>query len=265
MVAKQVMAAGYIGMITGGIAAYYAAHEGYVLAAVSIVLGLIYLRRVASVASLGRMIAAVLVLVACQPAHADCNAFFRKQVVYRQQYYAQAYVQQAYVQQVYVPLIYYAAGQDLQIQAAVKRELEYQQQMQAPSKGYQSPQQAPIQAPVQAPPKGSIEPLQNVEVGVFSKCIRCHSGAEPAGDLILDGKTGVTAHTYQRWGEIAILGKGVHPKMRALITAMTPEEKGSVNEALLHLIEDGLHRVDPLPEPLPPPPLPPRGDEGGLQ
>lgn len=196
-----------------------------------------------------------LVTVIASVARADCRHFFRPKVVYQQQYYAPAYVQPV----VYAPLVFYQAGDELRIQAAVKRELEYQQQqLQAPSKGYQSPQQAPIQAPIQAPQKGSIEPLQQVAVGAFAKCSRCHTGPEPAGGLILDGKAGVTSHTYVRWGEIAGLGRNVPSKMQALVASMTPEQKGEINEALLNLVETNLARVDPLPQPLPPPPLPPR-------
>lgn len=205
-----------------------------------------------------QMIAVLAILALAIPAHADCRHFFvKRQVVYQQQYVAPIYAAPI----VYAAPVYYSAGLEYQIEAAVEKALRLREQ--APSKGYQSPQQAPVQAPIQAPQKGSIEPLQQVAVGAFAKCSRCHTGPEPAGDLILDGKTGVTAHTYVRWGEIAGLGRNVPSKMQALVASMTPEQKGEINEALLDLVETNLVRVDPLPTPLPPPPLPPR--DGGLE
>lgn len=191
----------------------------------------------------------------CSPARADCGHFFRKKVVV-QQVVAPAYAAPI----VYAAPVYYSAGVDIQIEAAVEKALRLRDQ--APAKGYQQPVQAPVQAPIQAPiqapgPKGgTLEPLQNVQVGTFAKCTRCHAGENAAGGLVLDGQTPIDTWTVYRWNQIAGQGRDVPAKMQGLIGAMTPEQKGAVNDALLDL-------VAARPQPVQPPP-PPVAD-GGLQ
>jgi hypothetical protein len=203
-------------------------------------------------------VATIALLVLTLPAHADCHAFFRKHYV--QQYYAAAYVQPV----VYAPLVFYQAGDELRIQAAVRRELDYQQNLQAPSKGYQSPQQAPIQAPIQAP-KGSLQPLQQVPTGVFAKCARCHTGDKAAGGLVLDGQTPTTCENYRRFGEIFGLGENIPAKMQAIVPTLTDQEKGALNEAVLRLVAVEPRPVQPLPQvDRPPPPPVPEPEAGGL-
>lgn len=191
-----------------------------------------------------QVVAALLIAVLACPAHADCRQFFvQKQ---RQVYYQQAYVQAVAVPY-YQPPIYYSAGADIQAEALaekvarmVESKLALRQQQTAPE-----------------------TMRQPVVTSAFAKCIRCHTGPEPAGGLTLDGTAGVTCHTYYRWGQIAGQGRDVPDKMKALVASMTPEQKGAINEELLDLVETNLVRVDPLPQPLPPPPLPPR--DGGLE
>lgn len=190
-----------------------------------------------------QVIAALAMLAMATPAHADCRQFFVKR---------QAVVHHAVVQQFavpyYQPPIYYSAGGDLQaealavkVAALVEKKLALRQEQVAPA---------------------STEQLSN-RVNAMVKCATCHSPKNPAGGIILDGATRITCHTYYRWGQIAGQGKDVPAKMQALVAAMTPEQKGAINEAMLDLVETNLVRVDPLPTPLPPPPLPPR--DGDLE
>ena len=185
--------------------------------------------------------ASVALLLLTVPVNADCGHFFRQKVVVQQQVAVPVVVQQ------FVPLIYYAAGQDLQLRVAIRRELEDIQQ--APLKGaYQSPQQAPIQAPVKQ------QPLQQVAVGTFAKCARCHTGDKPAGGLTLDGRTPTTCENYRRFGEIFALHENIPTKMQAVVSSLTPDEAGAINEAILRLIPVAV-------QPTPPAPVP----DGGLQ
>lgn len=184
-------------------------------------------------------------------ARADCRAFFRhKQAVVVQQ------VAVAVPVAVYPP-VYYAAGQDIQIEAAVERVLRLREQ--GLTKGYtapiQAPVQAPVQAPIQAPAKEALTPLQQVAPIAFTKCTRCHTGPEAAGGLVLDG-TPLSDHVYKRWGEIAGINKNVPVKMQGLVAALTAEEKGAINEAILLLSADEPRVVQPAPPPAP---------DGGLQ
>lgn len=208
-------------------------------------------------------LAVLTVVIINQPARADCGHFFRKQVVYQQQYYAPAYVAPIIV----AAPIYYSAGQDIQIEAAVERALRLREQ--APVKGYQQPVQAPVQAPIQAPIQapvkgnGHLEPLQNVQVGTFAKCARCHTGEKAEAGLVLDGRTPIDTWTVFRWNQIAGQGRDVPAKMQGLIGTMTAEQKGAVNDALLDLVAVQ-PRTPPVVQPEPPPP-PPVPSEGGLQ
>jgi len=220
--------------LLAGIAIYFALHvTGY--------------RRTA----LATIIVVLLCIAATRTAQADCHAFYKRQVVYQQ-----------YVQPIVVPLVFYQAGDELRIQAAVKRELEYQQNLQAPSKGYQAPIQAPVQAPIQAPAGkvGTLEPLQQVSGGAFAKCARCHTGDKASGGFVLDGRTFIDSRSYFRWGEIAIAGRNVPQKMQAMIAALTPEEKGVINDALMNLVN--LRDPEPAADRPPPAPVP---AEDGLQ
>lgn len=206
-------------------------------------------------------------LLIASTATADCHR--RQQIVYQQQV---AYA----VPVVYAPLVFYQAGDELRIEAAVERALRLRDEEY--TKGYQAPVQAPVQAPIQAPVQapvkapiqapvkgkgysnGGLEPLQNVQVGVFTKCARCHTGDNAEAGLVLDGTTFIDSRAYFRWSQIAIQGREVPQKMQAMVAAMTDQEKARINDALMSLVVDRPRTPPVQPEP-PPPPV----ADGGLQ
>lgn len=151
-----------------------------------------------------------LALVGCEPKYgwADCGHLFchKQKIVHHA----------AVVQQ--VPYAFYAAGQSIQEDALAAKVAALVEQRLTQSLKQQ--QTAPKQA-----------------ANVFAKCVSCHSGANSAGGLVLDGQTGVSCLTYFRWGQIAGQGKGVPAKMQAVISGLTPEEKGAINSALLDLVQ----------------------------
>ena len=155
---------------------------------------------------------ALFVLIAgCEPSYglADCRHFFVKQ-------HHAAVVQQV----VAVPYAYYAAGADIQADALAEK---------VSQKVLALVQQKLTQQQTAPPAK--------IAQGVFAKCTNCHSVANPAGGLVLDGVTGVSCSTYFRWGQIAGQGKSIPAKMQAVISGLTPEEKGAINNALLDLVQ----------------------------
>ena len=160
-----------------------------------------------------KIIIALSVLIAGCPSYglADCNHFFRAKVVHHA-----AVVQQV----VAVPYAYYAAGADIQADALAEK---------VSQKVLALVQQKLTQQQTAPPAK--------VSQGVFAKCTNCHSVANPAGGLVLDGQTGVSCLTYFRWGQIAGQGKGIPAKMQSVISGLTPEEKGAINNALLDLVQ----------------------------
>lgn len=184
---------------------------------------------------------------------ADCGHFFRKQVVVQQ-------LAGAVPVAVYPP-VYYAAGQELQIAALMARieALEYgggkelRSQVQAPYQApLKSPQQAPQQAPLkssqQAPlSKGELAPLQAPATGALARCARCHTGPEPAAGLVLDGATPISLEAYARWGQIAGQGRNVPTKMQPVLSAMSAQQLGEVNSALLDLVQWPATVVQPPP------------------
>jgi cytochrome c553 len=114
------------------------------------------------------------------------------------------------------PLVYHTASpglvQEAQIRRAVREELQL---------ALQAPQQAKVAS-------------QPVQAGVFAKCAKCHSAG--SGRTVLDGSQPVSCATYFRWGQIAGQGKNIPAEMDAIIKAMSPQEKGAVNDALLNLV-----------------------------
>lgn len=184
------------------------------------------------------MALAVMLLIAlgmslfAKPAEAsNCGQFFVKQ-----QYAA------AVVAPVYAAPVYYQAGRDIEAEALAAKitnlavpaiMAEVRQQLQAGggsgavcnnSNGSSNN-------------SGSLGIQQQPVVKAFAKCVSCHSGENAKGGIVLDGSFAVNCYTYRRWGEMAALGKDVPPAMQKLISAMTPEEKGAVNEAMLLLPE----------------------------
>lgn len=198
----------------------------------------------------------IAMLALCSTARADCGHFFRKQVVY-QQYVAPVYA----VPIVYAAPVYYSAGVEYQIEAAVEKALRLREQ--APTKGYQSQVQAHTQAPIQAPHKGSLEPLQSVEVGLFARCIRCHKGDNAKAGLRFDGDYSTTHENYRRYGEIFALGVGIPPEMASVVPQVTAEQRGEMNEWILKRVFVQPAQPAPPADRPPPPPVPDEG--GGLQ
>lgn len=159
-------------------------------------------------------LAAVAGCLASRPLHAgNCHHFFHKQAVVVQQVVAQPYV-------------LYQAGQDIQAEALAEKVARLVEQ--------------------KLTLRQTVSPQQQVAPNAFARCVSCHSGPTPAAGLVLDGITPITCHAYWRWGEMAGLGKNVPPKMQGLLNAMTPEQKGAINEAMLKL------GFEPTPPPGPP-------------
>jgi hypothetical protein len=139
-------------------------------------------------------------------ASADCRAFFVKRPA--------VVVQQVAVPVAVYPPVYYSAGADIQaealavkVAALVEAKLSLRQQQTAPAPN------------------------------AFTKCAQCHTGPNAAVGLVLDGSP-LDCHVYKRWGEIAGLGKNVPAKMQGLVSSLTPEQKGQINEAILLLVAD---------------------------
>lgn len=158
------------------------------------------------------------VLIAgCQPEYswADCGHFFRAKVVHHA-----AVVQQV----VAVPYAYYAAGADIQADALAEK---------VSAKVLKLVQQQLIQQQQVSP--HAVQ--KNVQPAVFAKCVNCHTGPNAAAGLVLDGQTGIDCKTYFRWGQLAGQGKGIPAKMAAVMSGLTPEEKGRINDAFLDLVQ----------------------------
>lgn len=151
---------------------------------------------------------ALLASLLVSPARAaDCNHFF-----YRQQV-------AAVVAPYYAAPIYYQAGRDIEADAFAEKIIRrVEQKLQT---------REPVQQQVKA-------------TGAFASCVRCHTGATPAGGVVLDGETPVPCSVYLRWGEMAGLGENVPNGMKNLLNAMTPEQKGEVNSALIRLAKQYL-------------------------
>jgi hypothetical protein len=154
----------------------------------------------------------ITLVLLCSAANAgNCNLLCHKQVY-----------QAAVVQQVVVPYAYYQAGSDIQADALAEK---------VSAKVLKLVQQQMSQQQVKQPSPSLASK------SVFARCASCHSGANAAGGLVLDGQTAVSCHAYFRFGQIAGQGKNIPPKMEALIRNLTPEEKGAMNDALLDLVE----------------------------
>lgn len=138
-------------------------------------------------------------------ADATCRHFFVKQQVVA--------VQQVAVQ----PFVLYQAGADIHADSLAEKVARLVQQKLTLA------QQAPQ--------------AQRVAPSAFARCASCHTGANAAGGLVLDGQTLLDCQTYAQWGRMAGLGEGIPEKMKALIGGLTPQEKGDINEAILRLLK----------------------------
>lgn len=150
-----------------------------------------------------------------EPAYGgNCNLLVRHS-------YGHAVVQQV----VAYPQVYYAAGADIQADALAEK---------VSQKVLKLVQQQLTQQQKAAP---ASEPITRPTTNAFAKCASCHTGANAAGGLVLDGVTAIECRTYAQWGKIAGQGKNVPQQMRALMGAMSDAEKGAINNALLDLLE----------------------------
>lgn len=158
------------------------------------------------------IVAAVLSLYAAATA-GECHHFFQpvKQV---------AVVQHHAVQAVAVPVVYpqilYAAGQGLEIEAAVTKALR--RELQAIRQEIAIPQRASV-PPLPAEPRNIL----------MEKCGKCHSGATPKAGLTIDGVTSMPCESVLE--SLRQIKDDKMPKGGVL----SPEEKGLLMEALLAL------------------------------
>lgn len=183
------------------------------------------------------------------PAHAaNCGQFFvQKQVAYVAPVYA------AYVQ----PQVYYQAGRDLELRAAVREALRAELP--------QALTQAMIAPGVQQVRQQQTGPQTNGGSVFVAKCARCHTGANPKGQVTLDGQTAIFPEQFVRIA--AMLGENIDvpPEMKRVVDSLTPAEKGSILSEMIALSRAAPRQPPPQPlqpdiTPLPadrPPPAPP--------
>lgn len=157
---------------------------------------------------------------------AGCQQLYRRQAVVAVPYVAPVLAVPAFV----YPQTIYQAGLSVELRSELRQAIRAELK----SLNLSAPQQQ-----VAAP-------------NVFAKCARCHSA--DSGRVVLDGNTLVDCHTFARWGEIAGLGRNVPPEMAAMVKALTPDEKGSIADAMLNL------GAADKPRPVTVPPVPPTGD-----
>lgn len=185
----------------------------------------------------------------------NCGQFFvQKQVAYVAPVYAAAYVQ---------PQVYYQAGRDLELRAAVREALRAELP-QALTQALTSPNGHPIKQQQTGPQQSSV---------FVSKCARCHTGANPKGEITLDGQTAIFPEQFVRIA--AMLGENIDvpPEMKRVVDSLTPAEKGSILSEMIALSRNRPETPrPPQPEQIPPaftpadrPPPPPPVPNGGLQ
>lgn len=120
-------------------------------------------------------------------------------------YYRPHHVQYA-VQQ---PVVLFSVGDSLLLESAVEKALQRREALQA-----QRPQQQAASA-------------------FQTKCVRCHNGTRDDTDL--DLRLPITAEVG--WKVVGMLGEGigVPDKMKSVVSALTPEDKGAITRELLTL------------------------------
>lgn len=122
----------------------------------------------------------------------------------------------AVVAPVVQPIVLYGVGSDLAIEAAVerafqRRELKAQLQQSQPQPGV----------------------LQQAASVISAKCIRCHSGNEPAGGI--DFRWKIDDFAFRRTVEMLGEGINVPDKMVGIIKGLTNEEKGAITSEMMRL------------------------------
>lgn len=167
---------------------------------------------------IGFLVAVFCLSLACPSARAGgCNLLVRGHAYQQHHVVAQAVIQH------YQPVYY--AGRDLELEALAEK---LYQRLEKRDAIRQAQQQKAAPAP---------EPITRPTTNAFAKCASCHTGANAAGGLVLDGVTKISCHAYARWGLMAAKGKDVPQQMRALVAGMSNEEKGQLNLDLLDLVE----------------------------
>lgn len=142
-----------------------------------------------------------------------CNLFAHRQV----------YQHHAVVQQVVAPYAIYQAGADIQADALAEKVAAKVLKL--------------VQAQTAQQQKAAPEPVTRPTSNAFAKCASCHTGANAAGGVVLDGVTKISCHAYARWGLMAAKGKDIPQQMRALMSSLSNEDKGQLNLELLDLVE----------------------------
>lgn len=159
-----------------------------------------------------------------------CNLFSRHS-------YSHAVVQQvvAHHQPYYAQPLYFA-GVAIEQEAAFTKALANERpKLVAEVVKQLTQQQAHTQQSTAAPTK----PAASVATGVFSSCTSCHTGANAAGGLVLDGVTPIDCNALFRWAEMAGVEANQPQEMKAVISGLTTEQKGAILNAMTQLVRKG--------------------------
>lgn len=136
-----------------------------------------------------------------RPATAGCGHLFVKH--------------HAVVAPVVQPIVLYGVGSDLAIEAAVER--AFQRRELNVGKSH-------INQP------GTLSQTASV---IQAKCVRCHSGNEPAGGI--DFRFKIDDFAFRRTVEILGESINVPEKMQGVVKGLTAEEKGSITSEMMRL------------------------------
>lgn len=147
-----------------------------------------------------RLFAAIVViafgeLFVANQLQAGCNHLFHHKAV----------VQQVVAQ----PIVLYSVGDAVLLDAAVERALQKR---------------------AAQPQPGTLSQTASV---LASKCVRCHSGNEPAADI--DFRWKVSDFAFRRTVEILGESIDVPDKMQGIVKGLTADEKGSITSELMRL------------------------------
>jgi cytochrome c553 len=134
----------------------------------------------------------------------NCHQFFRVQKFHH-----------AYVAPVVVAPVGYAVGASIQEDAVAERIA------------------VKVEARLALKAQQQVAPQQHDTSILTAKCARCHGGASPAGELLIDGTADFPPDALAKWMKMAARGQDVPDKMKPVMAALKPDDIAAITDALL--------------------------------